>query len=271
MTKNCILMSIYRNDSLTGFRDCIKSLNLNKNDVTLYLAIDGPIQDDLRQYITSLEQNTQTKLFQFEESEGLTKRLNFLIDQALNCSAHQLFFRMDADDVALNERILKQSEFMKSGVDIDVVASHSQDIWPDGKIFTRSLPLKNKQILRAMTCRNPIKHSTVCFRRSILERGHRYNEYFKKSQDRVLWVDILKNDGFFEIMPEIFIEYRHNDTLIMRKKNFQTIKYTFLGQLYAIFNLRPFSIFPYFHLIAMLISKLLPTPITRTLYRKLEK
>ena len=210
-------MSIYKNDSLTGFSDCIKSLNLNENDVTLYLAIDGPIQDNLRRYISGLEKNTQTKVFQFKHSEGLTKRLNFLIDQALKCSAHQLFFRMDADDVALNERILKQSEYMRNRVNIDVVASHSQDIWPDGKIYTRSLPLKNKQILRAMTCRNPIKHSTVCFRRSILEHGHRYNEYFKKSQDRVLWVDILKNKGVFEIMPEVLIEYRQSDTL-MRKK-----------------------------------------------------
>ena len=60
MTKHCILMSIYKNDSLTGFSDCITSLNLNENDVTLYLAIDGPIQDNLRRYISGLE-NTKQK------------------------------------------------------------------------------------------------------------------------------------------------------------------------------------------------------------------
>ena len=178
---------------------------------------------------------------------------------------------MDADDLAINERIAKQCNFMKKRLDVDVVASHTKDIWPDGKIFSRSLPEKNNQIRREMTRRNPIKHSTVCFRRSVFENGLRYNEYFTKSQDRVLWVDILKNGGVFEIMPDVLVEYRHDDNIIMRKRDLQTIKFTFLGQLYAIVMLSPFSIFSYCHLLAMVISKLLPAPLTRHLYRKLEK
>jgi hypothetical protein len=263
-------MSVYKNDTLANFKECIESLKLDKNDMTLYLSVDGKVAHDLNSYITELNKGNFIRVYKFNKSIGLTKRRNFLISESLLCSQHKYFFRMDADDISINNRFKVQSDFLDTRTDVDIVASHSRDVWPSGRVYTRNLPTDHSDIVMALCRRNPVKHSTVCLRRSILE-NNKYNEYYDKVQDRVFWVDIILNGGVFEILPQNLIEYRHGNNLISRRKSFQTIKFGFFAQFYAIYKLQPFSVISYVHLFFTLIYKVLPTPIVGYIYRKLEK
>lgn len=270
MKRNCVLMSIYENNDVGRFQSCIESLKLHENSSILFLAVDGPLNSDLKSFVKNLSCDSLVNVYWFPDSQGLTKRLNFLISESLKNKSIRYFFRMDADDIALNDRIAVQIKFLERRKDIDVVAAHSIDVWEGELFYTRSLPMKHVDIAKAILYRCPIKHSTVCFTRGILEK-FRYNENYLRVQDRVLWADIIAGGGKFEILPDTLIKYFNNQDMIKRRTNYQSIKLNVLAHHHAIRKLKPYAIKPYIYLVAVLLTKLLPKKLLGTLYRRLEK
>ena len=269
MIRGCIIMSVYRKNDLSSFKRCIRSLDLNANNLKLLLAVDGPLPNDLCHYVGQIENAKNTEVFWFEKSAGLTKRLNYLIAKALESSAYEYFFRMDADDVSTPDRFAVQTAFMDAHPDVDLVASHSLDYWENGETSCRTLPKKHDAIVKSMLFRNPIKHSTVCMRRRILEK-HRYNEKYLRVQDRVLWTDIIRAGGTIEILDEQLVHYYHDASIMDRRKNWITVKYNFLAHIYTIVSLKPFSVLPYLYLFSVILSKFLPGTYLKKLYKRFD-
>ena len=270
MIRSCVIMSVYNGDDVEAFSRCIDSLQLDDNEMLLYLAVDGEISEPLWGRIKGLQECKLVKIFWFSSNEGLTKRLNFLIQRALDLKTIEYIFRMDADDFCTPERFSVQTKFLDVRHDIDVVASHSLDIWENGNCTSRKLPEKHIDIVKALPFRNPIKHSSVCFRRSILERV-KYNERFLKSQDRVLWTDIIANGGRFEILSDCLLVYNVTKDFMYRRKNVNSLKFYISAHLYSILKISPFSIPAYLYLLGAIVIKLAPISLSTKVYHYLEQ
>ena len=107
-------------------------------------------------------------------------------------------------------------------------------------------------------------------RRSILEK-HKYNEKFLRVQDRVLWTDVIRDGGTFEILDEKLVKYYHDASITERRKNWITIKYNFLAHMYTIINLKPLSLLPYLYLFAVIATKFFPDTYLKILYKRLDR
>lgn len=121
-------------------------------------------------------------------------------------SAGRYIVRMDADDIALPDRLEKQVAFMEREMHIGVCGSWYEMFGDRSRVVkTRA---GHADIRDTLFFRNCIAHSTVCMRRKSFENcAGPYNEAYLYAQDYELWcrtVDTLTFAG----VQEVLLRYR---------------------------------------------------------------
>jgi glycosyltransferase involved in cell wall biosynthesis len=117
--------------------------------------------------------------------EGLTRALN----QGLHLARAELVARLDADDIALPERLARQVAFLEGHPEIGVVGSAAREINGDGREVRIVRPPEDDGALRrALIRRNPMLHSTVVMRRRVVDAVGGYDPRFAVAQDYDLWI-----------------------------------------------------------------------------------
>jgi glycosyltransferase involved in cell wall biosynthesis len=144
-------------------------------------------------------------------NQGLAVILNRMID-ALD---DELFIaRLDADDLALPDRIEKQINFMLNHPDIDVCggAIIETDMQPGGYRQTISYPLTHQAIAQSWYKRNAIAHPACCIRKGVFEAGYRYPTDALYNEDLGMWLMLMQAGRKFANLEDPLIEFRitHN-------------------------------------------------------------
>jgi glycosyltransferase involved in cell wall biosynthesis len=116
---------------------------------------------------------------------GLTSALN----AALRLARAPLVARLDADDVALPERLERQLAFLSAHPDVGLVGTAAREVDAAGRdVAIVRPPADDADIRRALIRRNPFVHSSIVMRRSALEQAGGYDEAFPVAQDYDLWM-----------------------------------------------------------------------------------
>jgi len=116
---------------------------------------------------------------------GQTPALN----RALRLARAPLLARMDADDVALPRRLERQVAFLGAHPEIGLLGTACHEITVGGKIVrTLTPPTDDPAIRRALIRHNPFIHTSVMFRRALLDVAGWYDEGFVVAQDYDLWI-----------------------------------------------------------------------------------
>ena len=116
---------------------------------------------------------------------GLTRALN----AALALARAPLVARLEADDVALPERLARQVAFLDAHPEVGVLGSAAREVNGDGREVRVVRPPEDDGALRrALIRENPMVHSTVTMRRSLVETVGGYDARFAVAQDYDLWM-----------------------------------------------------------------------------------
>jgi len=116
---------------------------------------------------------------------GLTPALN----AALRLSQAPLLARLDADDIALPERLERQLAFLSAHPDVGLVGTAAREVDASGhEVAVVRPPADDAGIRRALIRRNPFVHSSVVMRRGAVEQVGGYDEAFPVAQDYDLWM-----------------------------------------------------------------------------------
>jgi glycosyltransferase involved in cell wall biosynthesis len=148
------------------------------------------------------------------ENIGLTKNLNI----AISLSKGEYIARMDADDIALPERLEKQVIFLDTHKEIDVIGSAAIDIDESGKkIQLRKSPKTHDEIIALLPKANPMTHSTVMFRKDKFKKIGFYNESYRTTQDYEMWFRAAGQGWKFHNLQEVLLHYRMDNNYHKRK------------------------------------------------------
>ncbi|MCA0930927.1 glycosyltransferase [Lutimonas saemankumensis] len=148
------------------------------------------------------------------ENQGLTKNLN----KGIAMSKAVYIARMDADDIALPNRLSRQVEYLDKNTHIDIVGSSAIDIDENGnQLQKRQAPESHQEIIKLLPKANPMIHSTVVFRRKSLEKIEFYNESYRTTQDYEMWFRAAGNGMIFCNLSEILLLYRMDNNYHRRK------------------------------------------------------
>ena len=120
---------------------------------------------------------------------GLTRSLN----RGLRLATAPLLARLDADDVALPDRLATQVAFLDAHPDVGLLGGGCREIGPDGETLGEYRPPEDDAaIRRALIRRNPFVHSAVVMRRSVLDEAGGYDEALAVAQDYELWLRLSR-------------------------------------------------------------------------------
>jgi|SaaInlStandDraft_5_1057022.scaffolds.fasta_scaffold44729_2 glycosyltransferase involved in cell wall biosynthesis len=201
-----VVMAVY-NEPLPWVDAAIKSiLDQSLTDFEFIIINDNPLNEDSKKNLKNwCKKDDRIMPLLNDNNIGLAASLNKGIDIARG----RYIARMDADDISLPNRLLRQYNYMEKHKDTVVCGTLIE--WfgavECNKIkwirVANSNELKNQLFI--MPC---FAHPTVFIRKSSLENaGVKYDENLTSAQDYKLWCD-LSFSGLYHNLPEVLLKYR---------------------------------------------------------------
>ena len=151
-----------------------------------FLLLDDGSTDDTLQMIQRYAAQDRRIVVLAKAHSGLIDSLNLGLVQARG----EIVARMDADDVALPQRLERQFRTMRNSADLLLLGSGCVEIDEDGQALKRhSYPASHASLVRNLERMRPFfPHSSVMFgRKRALELGG-YRARFVWAEDRDLWL-----------------------------------------------------------------------------------
>lgn len=218
MTDLVVIMSVYSNDKLKFIKESVQSiLDQTFTQFHYYIIFDGPLSQDINNYITSLKDN-RIKIFRLEKNSGLANALNYLLKIILNNPEYEFIARMDADDISMPTRFERQREFLCFNTDISCVGSWYQEVDESNRhISDLRLPVKHEDLKKLYCRRTPFAHSSVMFRRNMIETAGFYPTDTILMEDNVLWGRALKAGLRFANIPQYLLKFRVDKEFFKRR------------------------------------------------------
>ena len=143
------------------------------------IIVDSSEDSEEIKAVLSAMQDERIRYF-YQKKSGVANALNFGIEKA----SGKYIARMDSDDVAFSYRIVRQMEFMDTHPKVDVVASSYLIIDDAGKVRREERKqCSGDELQYSLLFDNPICHPTVMFRKTLFEKGWRYQNVFAEDYD----------------------------------------------------------------------------------------
>lgn len=216
-----VIQSVYKNDKPEYLIKSIRSiLGQTFHDFDYYIGIDGPIEDNLRNVLTSAT-DPRICILENKGNKGLAGILNDLL-QKCKKEGYEYIARMDSDDIALPDRFEKQINFLESHKEIDLVGGAINEIDEHGNNRGKitKYPCTPNKCRKFFAKRNPVAHPTVMFRRSFFEKaGWQYPTDFERNEDTRLWHEGYKHGCAIANLPDVILNFRMTDSMFKQRRN----------------------------------------------------
>lgn len=259
-------MSVYKGDTPSYLKQSINSiLNQTYSDLFILIGVDGTVTKELSLCLDDYEEFENIRIIYFQKNRGLAAVLNDLIRIGAENNI-RFYARMDADDIAMPERIMKQVEFLRKHIDIDCLGTWAIEIDAIGnEYFRKQMPITNEECLKFFKKRDCMIHPSVMFRSSFFEKAGLYSEDTYFGEDTIMWAKGFLNGCKFANLPEYLMKFRLNECFFDRRRGWKHAK--------SIFNLRNkvnkmlgFGISANIYAYMYAIVKMMPKPILNFLY-----
>jgi glycosyltransferase involved in cell wall biosynthesis len=138
---------------------------------------------------------------------GYTVALNELLGSANG----EFVARMDADDVALPQRLARQVDYLQAHHDVVCVGTAVHLIDAAGRFLRDGHPGMDHEAIqrRALAGDCPLNHPSVMLRRAAVEAVGGYRAEFEPAEDLDLWLR-LGEVGRLTNLPEVLMKYRQH-------------------------------------------------------------
>ncbi len=180
-------------------------LNQTFTDFEFLIINDG--STDNSELIIKRYQDSRIRYYKNATNQKLIETLN----KGLTLAKGVFIARMDADDIALPERLERQVHLMQKRPDISICGSLALTFSDKGILDKRMLP-ENPEALKCICFfQCPVLHPATMIRRFDLEQlGMRYNKNYPHAEDLKLWSDAMKQGLLFYNIQTILFHYRYN-------------------------------------------------------------
>lgn len=214
-----VLMSVYKNEKAGRLDRCMRSIwddqMLKPNQVIL--VEDGPLPEELHKVIAAWKERLQGILDVLvnEDNLGLTKSLN----RGLKVVKTDLIARMDTDDQSTPLRFEVQEKFMREHPEIDVLGGAYNIMDENGVVqYAKYFKHTHDEMMKQICWRCPLSHPTVMMRASMFkEKGLKYDERFRNSQDIALWVDAVQAGCKFANTDDVVLNFTEDNDVYKRR------------------------------------------------------
>ncbi|MCR5143865.1 MAG: glycosyltransferase [Lachnospiraceae bacterium] len=203
-----VLLSVYCKEKPQHLKKALESIYLEqtRKPDEVVLIEDGLLTDELYEVIEHFAlECDELKIYQFDENVQLGRALQ----KGVELCENELIARMDADDIALPDRLKNQEEFMIKNIDIAACGGWIEEFDDEDSAFKqlKQMPEKPEEIRRYAKYRNPMNHMTVMFRKTaVLEAGN--YQHYPFLEDYYLWMRMLAAGSELYNIPQTLVKMR---------------------------------------------------------------
>lgn len=213
MPKFSVLIPIFFKADASFLQEALDSVLINQSykPTEVVLIVDGTptklINNVLIKYKNTYPDKIKIKILSEHKGTG------YALKTGIEICNHEFIARMDADDIATNDRFEKQLNFIIKNPQIDVLGGIIEmfnHTIGDLKQY-RKVPENHANIIKLGKFRTPINHPTVLFKKSkVLQIGN-YSDEFPLLEDYALWITMLQNKMKFHNLQEVLVHFRLGD------------------------------------------------------------
>lgn len=216
-----VIMSVYNGEKYVA--EAINSIiNQTFKDFEFIIIDDGSTDNSLIIVKTLSLLDERIRIIENDGNIGLAKSLN----RGISLARGKYIARMDADDISLHDRFMKQVDYLEKHHDIAVVGGSVIYINDEGKEgYHGHYPLSPYQVKWQLFFVNPMSHPSTMLRRKLFsEYGIHYNEQLTTTQDYDLWVQVSKQFQLANLPDQLLYYRQHGDSIsynssAIQKKN----------------------------------------------------
>jgi glycosyltransferase involved in cell wall biosynthesis len=178
-----IILSAYNESSV--ILNAIKSIREQHFiDWELIVVNDGSTDITGELVNQEVRKDSRIRLINNEINQGLAASLN----KGIAVSTGEYIARMDADDLALKERLRLQVDYLDEHPDVMVLGGAAIYRNSQGKVLGEVfMPEEHSDIIRWLLRSSPFIHPTVMMRKSFVDVTSGYDESLNRAQDYDLW------------------------------------------------------------------------------------
>lgn len=206
-----VIMAVY-NTEYQYLSEAINSiLEQSYSDFEFIIVDDG--SDALTKANLKLFNDKRIKKISNPQNIGLTRSLNIALAQA----SGKYIARMDADDIADQDRLLRQVRYLDEHIEVGVVGASAYVLGTNKILRMPNCVSREQRQVMLMFNNVGAIHPTAMIRKSVLDdNGLSYNPEIKKAQDYALWVQIIKYADIQNIDTPL-LQYRvHQNQISVR-------------------------------------------------------
>lgn len=255
--KISILMSVFNGERF--IRQAVESLLSQTYRDFEWLIVDDASTDQTPTILNRLsQQDPRIRVTRNEMNLGLTKSLNRALAQAQG----GYVARMDADDIALPERLEKQVAFLDTHPDVGIVGTAYQFVDAHGNVIGERHPsTQDAQLRHKLIRHNPFLHSSVMVRRVLLHQVNGYDEHYRRAQDYDLWMRLASLTKLANL-PDMLMQKRFTTEMISYTREREQIRAALRVRFLAI-RRRQYPLLCLVYLIKPFFATILPAHIVR--------
>lgn len=199
--KVSVVMSVYNGERY--LREAVDSI-LNQTFTDFEFVIVDDASTDSTPDILENHDDPRIVRLSLDKNQGIAGALN----EGLRLSRGGYVARQDADDISLPDRLARQTAYLDARPEVGVLGCSSTTIDENGKpIRVSKKPLTNEEIQAAMPNAISLIHGSVMYRRSCIEQVGHYRPFFRRAQDRDLWLRMARLCEFHNL-PEPLYQWR---------------------------------------------------------------
>ncbi len=207
------LLPVYGGDEALAFQAALASVaQAPSRPANILICVDGELGEDLGRAVREGAALAGARLVGNPGPRGLHHNLN----HAARRVRTPWIARMDADDVSLPDRFVRQMRRLGEDPKIDVLGGAIREWAPDGAVRRRTVPTTHAEILRWSLWRNPMNHQTVIMRTDLFRACGGYPDIPRK-EDYGLWLKLLAAGARFANLPEDLVDARLGDDFYGRR------------------------------------------------------
>ncbi len=242
-SKISVLMSVYYKEKPEYFKAAMESILAQTYPADeIVLMEDGPLTKELDTLIAEYERICNQGAEQDEEPGNKVypklvihafkenQQLGRALAKGVEICRNELIARMDTDDIAMPDRLYKQTLYMEQHPKVSVAGGAIREFNDEGTIDRiKQMPGTQEQIEQYIKLRNPLNHMTVMYRKSaILEAGN--YQHFPFLEDYSLWSRMVSKGYQLRNMEDILVKARTSMGLVRRRsgwayyKNFKKLR-----------------------------------------------
>ncbi len=256
--KISVIMSEY-NTPPDYLRASIESiLNQTFKDIEI-IIVDDCGRNDLSSIVKEYK-DKRIRIIKNDENIGLVKSLN----KAIAVSKADILARMDTDDVADENRLEEQYNFMINHEEYSVVGTLANEFSKNNTTGVLGKP--GEKTAKSLAYGDSIIHPSVMMRKKDIQSVGGYKNY-KRAEDLSLWFELVMKGFRLFVIDRVLLNYRVNKEDYSKRK-LKTRGGEIKARLHY-YHLTKAPVLAYLVIIKSIVSSILPTRIVAFFRRKI--